>query len=242
VLWLLHNGPHDATWLSPEEQTWLDTELERDRSATGASDNHRLIDAFKMPMVWVLAGIYFLSQVGVYTVNLWMPLLLHSVMPVTAGDAQGTAHAAASAAMYSAIPYVLAAIFTVILGWSSDRTGERRGHVALSLLVGASGFLLAAQAHTLLAMLIAMSLCAIGYWSMMGAFWALPTAALGGRAAAGGVSIIMIAGGLGGYFGGDLPGRIHDMTHSYAAGELVIAGMTVGAMLLCLALPARRRS
>jgi MFS family permease len=169
-----------------------------------------------------------------------MPLLLHSVMPATAGDAMATANAAGTVALYSAIPYLLAAIFTVGFGWSSDRTGERRGHVATTLALGAAGFAWAAYAHSLPAMLMAMSLCAIGYWSMMGAFWALPTSALGGRGVAGGVSVIMIAGGLGGYFGGALPGMIHDRTHSYAAAELAMAGMTVGAMLLCLLLPGRK--
>jgi len=239
VLWLLKDGPAEAEWMAPEERVWLDAELVRDRSACGATERHRLSDAFKMPMVWVLAVIYFISQVGVYTVNLWMPLLLHGVMTPATGDAASTAHAASTAALYSAIPYVCAAICTVFVGWSSDRTGERRGHVAVALLLGAMGFTGAVYAHSMAAMLIAMSFAAMGYWSMMGAFWALPTAALGGRAAAGGVSVIMIGGGLGGYFGGDMMGRIHDHTHSYAIGMFVIAGVTVGGALLCLLLPRR---
>ncbi len=241
VLYLLGNGPQDAKWLSAAEKAWLDAELTRDRAATGAAERHKLSDAFKMPMVWVLAAIYFISQIGVYAVNLWMPLLLHNVMPPTAGNATATAQASATVALYAGIPYVMGAIFTVIMGWSSDRTRERRGHVAVCMATGAVGFTLAAYAHSLPAMLVAMCFAAIGYWSMMGAFWALPTAALGGRAAAGGVSVIMIAGGLGGYFGGDLLGRIHDYTHSFAAGELAIAGLTVVSVLLCFVLPGREK-
>jgi ACS family tartrate transporter-like MFS transporter len=73
VLFIMKDHPDDAKWLSDDEKKWLDTELERDRREGGASEKHHLLDAFKLPMVWVLAVIFMLDQVGVYTVNLWMP-------------------------------------------------------------------------------------------------------------------------------------------------------------------------
>ena len=228
VLFLLRNGPEDAAWLSKDEKYWLAGELERDRAEGGAAARHRLVDAFRLPLVWLLAVIFALDQVGVYTVNIWMPLVLNTF--VRGAGAAG----AAQVARYATLPYVGAAILTVIVGWSSDRTEDRRWHMAACMLLAALGFSWAAYAHSLTAALIAMTLAAMGYWSLMGPFWALPTRALGGQAAAGGVAIITMIGSLGGFAGPFMTGRLRDLTHNFQAGLLMIAGLTGVAAMLCL--------
>ncbi len=239
VLFLLKDKPDDATWLSDDEKKWLDEELDRDRKAGGAATHHALKDAFKMPMVWVLGGIFFLDQVGLYTVNLWMPLILNSLLH---GAQQGAASATLSAAdashvaKYATLPYLAAAVAMVLAGWTSDRTGERRWHIAGCLVLSAIGFAWAANAHSFAAGMIAMTLAAVGCWSLMGPFWALPTRILGGQAAAGGVAIITMVGGVGGFLGPYLTGRLRDLTHGYAGGLYAIAGMAVVGALLCAAL------
>lgn len=236
VLFVLKDRPEDAAWLTAPEKQWLGGELERDRREGGASERHHLLDAFRLPMVWVLAVVFLLSQVGVYTVNLWMPLLLHSFLPNAGAGGVGMI------ARYGTLPYLAAAVCTVIVGWSSDRRRERRGHIAGCLLVSAAGFCWAAYAQSLPAVLAAMTFGAIGYWSMMGPFWALPTRVLGGRAAAGGVAIITMIGSIGGFFGPYLTGRLKDLTGGFRAGLLVIAGMTVAGACLCVLLRVREQS
>ena len=236
VLFILNDHPDDAGWLSDEEKKWLDGELERDRKQGGAEENHRLRDAFKMPMVWVLAGIFLLDQVGVYTVNLWMPSLFNTFLH--APGPEGAAHVA----RIGAFPYLAAAIFTVFIGWSSDRSGERRFHIAGCFLLSIVGFTWAAYAHSLTVALIAMTLAAMGYWSLMGPFWALPTRVLGGRAAAGGVALITMIGSIGGFIGPSLTGKLKDITHNYTLGLLVIAGMAAAGAVLCVFLPKGRQA
>jgi MFS family permease len=231
VLSLLRDHPDDAPWLSDAEKHWLDGELERDRNEGGASETRHLLDAFKMPMVWVLAGIFFLDQIGIYTVNLWMPLVLNSFLH--AGSGPG---AASLIARYATVPYVAAAIVMVVVGRSSDRTEERRGHIAGCMLLAAAGFGWAAYAHSLGAALCAMTLATAGYWSIMGPFWALPTRVLGGQAAAGGVAIITMVGGIGGFLGPYMTGRLRDLTHGFQDGLLVIGGLAVAAAGLCFVL------
>ena len=175
VLFILRDKPADAPWLTQYQKQWLDTELERDRNEGGANAHHNLFDAFKLPLVWMLAAIYIVSQIGVYTVNLWMPLVLNSfVRPALQGSA-GAASDTTLIARYSTFPYLAAAICTVLVGWSSDRTGDRRWHIAGCLTLSAIGFGWAGIAHSLIAGLCAFTLGAIGCWSMMGAFWALLT-------------------------------------------------------------------
>jgi MFS transporter, ACS family, tartrate transporter len=229
VLFVLKDGPAVADWLKPEERTWLKRELQLDEERYGAAQHHNLLDAFRLPAVWVLAGVYIVIQIGVYIVNLWMPLIL-------SGLARGNGVADASLiARYATVPYVLAAIFTVVLGWSSDRWNERRGHLAGCMALAAGGFAWAAHAHSVPVALCAMSLVAIGLWSTMGPFWALTTRMIGGAAAAGGVAIITMVGAVGGFLGPYVTGRLRDATHTFAGGLYLISGLALAAAMLGLA-------
>ncbi len=186
-------------------------------------------------MVWVLAGIFFLDQIGVYTVNLWMPLILTNFLH-GGSTAAGAVHAASVIARYATLPYIAGAIFTVFVGWSSDRTGERRWHIAGCLVLSAIGFTLAGLTHSFGLALLGMTFAAMGYWSIMGPFWTLPTRVLGGQAAAGGVAIITMIGGVGGFLGPFLTGKLRDVTHSYSGGLFTIAGLALVAAGLCFGL------
>ena len=62
--------------------------------------------------------------------------------------------------------------------------------------------------------LAAMSLAAMGVWGTLGPFWALPTAFLTGRAAAGGVALVNSVANIGGFVGPTLMGYMRD-THRH---------------------------
>jgi ACS family tartrate transporter-like MFS transporter len=228
VLFVLKDGPDAADWLKPEERAWLKSELQKDQERYGATQHHHLLDAFSLPAVWLLAGVYIIIQIGVYIVNLWMPLILN-------GLAQGDDGDASLIARYATVPYLLAAIFTVVLGWTSDRWNERRGHLAGCMALTAVGFAWAAQAQSIAVALCAMSLVAIGLWSTMGPFWALTTRMIGGAAAAGGVAMITMIGACGGFLGPYVTGRLRDATQSYAGGLYMVGGLALIAAVLSLA-------
>jgi MFS-type transporter involved in bile tolerance (Atg22 family) len=155
-----------------------------------------------------------------------MPLILTSFLHGTGAASSSLSPADASRiATYSTIPYIAAAIFTVAIGYSSDRSGERRWHIAGCLILSAIGFGWAGATHSLVAALMAFTLAAVGYWSIMGPFWALPTSMLGGRAAAGG------------FVGPYLTGRLRDLTHSFSGGLYTIAALTLVAAAMCGLLP-----
>lgn len=213
VLFLLKNKPEEVHWLKREEKVWLADELQR--------------DAIRQPMLWLLAGAYFVSQVGVYIVNLWMPLILNTF--------SGGAHTASVIARYATLPYLAAAIFTVIVGWNSDRTNERRWHIAGCLLLAATGFAWTAVAHNIVVAIVAMTFAAMGLWSMMGPFWTLTTSVLGDAAAAAAVAILTTIGGVGAFLGPFSIGRIRDITHSFQDGLYAMSALAVCAALLALA-------
>jgi MFS transporter, ACS family, tartrate transporter len=227
VLFLLKDSPAQADWMKPEEKVWLARELQRDRERYGAATHHALGDAFRLPALWVLAWVYFVSQVGVYVVNLWMPLILNSF---SRGGSD-----ASLIARYATVPYLAAAVMTVVVGWSSDKRNERRWHIAGCLTLSSVGFAWAGMAHSLVVAMCAMTLAAVGVWSMMGPFWTLTTSMLGGTAAAGAVAILQIVGGVGGFAGPYMTGRLRDATHSFAGGLYGIAGLALAAAMLALA-------
>jgi len=233
VLFVLKDGPEEAEWLHPHEKLWLERELERDRALYGAGEHHAFLDVFKMPVVWMLAGVYVIIQIGVYIVNLWMPLILNSLADGAVGHVAGAD--ASLIARYATVPYVLAAIFTVIIGWSSDRWNERRGHLAGCMALTAIGFAWTAVAPNVTVALCALCLASIGLWSTMGPFWALMTRMVEGAAAAGGVAMITTLGGLGGFSGPYMTGRLRDATHSFAGGLYAVGGLALCAAALSLA-------
>ena len=226
VLRRLDDRPETATWLSETERTWLTTTLATE-SRPRPDAHHDLRAAFGSPRLWALAAIYFSIVLAIYGVSFWLPQILQAL---------GTT-SSATVALVSAIPYVAAAVAMVIVGGHSDRTGERRWHVALSALAGAAGFALAALVPTSLVLsLAALSLAAMGVWGTLGPFWALPTAFLTGRAAAGGVALVNSVANIGGFIGPTVVGYVRDATGSFAAGLwLLAAGLVVGAAItLCL--------
>jgi ACS family tartrate transporter-like MFS transporter len=234
VLFILADGPDTASWLTSEERTWLKSELQKDQELYGAAQHHNLLDAFRLPAVWILAAVYITIQIGVYIVNLWMPLILSGLVHDGRSDASLIAR-------YATVPYLLAAICTVVVGWSSDRSNERRGHLAGCMALAAVGFAWAARAQSISVALCAMSLVAIGLWSTMGPFWALTTRMLGGAAAAGGVATITMLGALGGFVGPYLTGRLRDTTNSFASGLYLIGGLALIAAMLSLSVRRQER-
>jgi D-galactonate transporter len=224
----LDDGIRDAKWLTEEEKKVVEAAVQRD--AKGKEDAP-LGAVFKNPRVWLLSAIYFCLVMGVYGVSFWLPTLIKAtgVMdPLHVG-------------LLTSIPYSVATVAMVLIGRSSDLRNERRWHLAVPALLGAIGLVLSAmyQTNTVLAM-AALSLATMGIISTLPAFWALPTAFLGGAAAAAGLALINSVGNLAGFLSPTLVGRIKDATHSTSIGMYVLAAcLGLAAVLVVGAVPER---
>jgi ACS family tartrate transporter-like MFS transporter len=121
-----------------------------------------------------------------------------------------------------------------VFGRHSDRTGERRWHVAFAALVGGLAFAASAFVHTLAPSILLLSIAALGLASMLAPFWALATSAVGGTGAAAGIALINSVGNVGGFVGPYLLGWVLDTTHSFTAGLVVIGSILIagGALVL----------
>jgi D-galactonate transporter len=214
VLLYLTEKPEQATWLSADERAWLVARMARDRAERGHGHHASFAAALANPQVWLFALIYFAIVVGFYGIGFWLPQILKGV--------SGLSDAATG--LLAAVPYIVAAVVMILVAAHSDRTGERRWHVALPAFVGCVGLLLSAMvSHNALLSLLALSMAAAGIWGALGPYWSLPTAALSGTAAAGGIALINSIGNLGGFLGPVMIGTVRERTNSFTWALVALA-------------------
>lgn len=224
----LDNGIRSARWLDDSEKRYLEREIAADR--VGTQSEHAVGAIFKDPRVWAMCLIYFCFVMGQYGLTFWMPTL------VKATGVKGNFEIG----LLSAIPFLCAIAAMNLLGRSADRRRERRWHLVLPALVGATGFVVAASfVDNTWVSIAALSLAAAGVLSCAPLFWSLPTSFLSGAAAAVGIAAINSVGNLAGFASPYVIGALKDATHSTQAGMYVLAGMLVVGAIAVLRQPAR---
>ncbi len=217
----LPNGPQKVKWLSQGEKKWIQHRLDDEIAQEKGKTKHSLAEALSSGRVWLLCLIYFLMNVGGYGYEMWMPSIIQGF----------SVNNYAMVGLINAIPYVVAMIVMLIVGYSSDRTGERRWHIAISAFVAAIGFALSAYLKNPYLAMVTLTLALVGIKSTIGPFWVLGTMFLSGTAAAGGIALINSVGNLGGFVGPTLVGIVKDKT-----GSITASMWFLGAALLLMAL------
>jgi len=221
VLRALPNEPSEARWLTPEEQRALTARLVEEASA--ASTIHSMRGALTSGRVWLLAAVYFTIPVALYAMGFWLPQIVRS--------ASGANDLVVG--WLSAIPYAVAAVGMVIIGRHSDRTGERRRHIALSAVGGGAAFALTGFLHGVVPSIAALSMAMLGLASMLGPFWAFATSFLVGIGAAAGIALVNSIGNVGGFVGPNIIGFVQQTTRGFTGGLVVVgAVLAVGGLLV----------
>ena len=232
ALRVLTDRPRDAAWLPATEREWLTRTMDAEgarRAATGHSSISRSLSSGR---VWLLCGVYFLNTVNTYGIFLWLPKML--------AEAAGSKGFGIS--LLTAIPFTAALVAMVLVGRHSDRTGERKKHVAACALTAAAGLLLAvAFRHNIWLLVLSFTFSQTGQRSVMSVFWTIPPIFLGGIGAAAGIGLINAVGNLGGAVGPSLMGALRDSTGAYTTGLLVLAAALVveAIVVLTLRIPPR---
>jgi ACS family tartrate transporter-like MFS transporter len=227
VLWYLPDGPQHAAWLTPAEKEALADRLHAERATAVGVVHRSFVAALAQPAIHLLCGVYFCLVVGMYGISLWLPQLIKAM-----GQRSDL-----EVGLLSAIPYITAGVVMVANGFHSDRTGERRWHVAIPAAFGALGLVGCAYLHAPTLSLAALSLAAAGMWATLGPFWSLPPTALRGAgptALAGGIALINSVGNLGGFIGPFAVGFVKERTNDFTAGLLLLSGAVLAGGFLAL--------
>jgi D-galactonate transporter len=232
VLFYLSDGLKQATFLSNEEKAAMQAALDADEQNRSAGGHavHSFGAVLRNGHVWMLGLVYFSIQMGVYAINFWLPSIIKAL----------GFNSATTIGWLSALPYLFAGIFMVVVGRSADARRERRWHLSVPMLMALVGLLLAAHfSSNVLIVMIGLTLATMGALTGLPMFWPLPAAFLGSAAAAGGLALINSLGQVAGFVSPFLVGWIKDATGSTDVALYILSSVLLVGALLVLLVPAR---
>ena len=223
VLFVLTDRPHQARWLPEDERAYLIAQLQHDSVRHAwLPDNWSVL---LQPSTLLLIASCFLHFTSLFGLLYWLPTLLKR--------ASGLPNLTVT--LLVSIPYLASLISQVGNGWHSDRTGERRWHAAVPvLLAGIALAILPNRALTLLQTMLLYSLASAGIYAYLGPFWAHTSNRLRGTVAAGATGSINAIASIGGFVGPFVVGALNTRTGTSAAGVIYLTLCAVGSGLLLL--------
>ncbi|KAA0020379.1 MFS transporter [Salinicola corii] len=227
LLIALPDTPHRAKWLSDDERDILARELARD-NATNPSQQTTFHDGFFNLKVWMLGGIDFAILLSAYAIGFWLPTFIRN-----AGVTE-----ASTIGWLTSIPSLAGLIGMLLVGFSSDRHRERRWHIIVPFLIGATAMSLSTLfAHDAVATVIVFAIASCAIMGAIPVFFSLPATFLKGQAAATGFALACSLANIAGLVSNSLMGWILDLTGSNVIALLCFAATLLLACLLVIALP-----
>lgn len=222
---VMDDSINDAKWLSSGEKKLLYYQLMIDERGIKGSTFTSFFDVRTL----MLAIVNFTVLCGVYGISFWLPQLVKNT---GISDLMGIG-------MFSAIPWIIAGVGMLPISRNSDRTGDRRRHLAACCLLGALGLGLTpilSSNSTALSM-ISLAAATLGVLAALPIFWTMPAALFAGTSTAAAIAVVNALGQLGGFTAPYIIGWLSDRTHSTAAGLYCIAAALLAGALLSLVLP-----
>jgi ACS family tartrate transporter-like MFS transporter len=212
---LMTDRPEHAHWLADDEREWLTRTMDAELAHRQKGQPHHFLAGLKDSRTIAYSALYFGLVCGIYGLGLWLPTIVAAL-----GKFNTT-----QVGFIVAIPYTIAAFFVYFWGRRSDRTGNRVLHASISMVMAAVGLLAAGylvQVNAVLAML-ALTLAAMGIYSAIAPFLAMPATALVGAAAAAGLAMVNSLGNLGGFVAPYAVGLFNDATGDNRSGLIFLA-------------------
>lgn len=238
ILWLpvwwfcISDHPREAKWISNAERDYLEQTLEREA---------RELEPVKATFRWsVLLGRIPAVMVIVYFLQ---NCVAYGCMTFFTSTLRGRGLSALQYGFLFAIPYAVTAIVMILNSRHSDRTGERRGHVAAVYVMSGVSLILAVSCHEhfWLAYLF-MCLAIPGPFAAMGPFWAIPSEMLPRSTLGLIVGVVNAVGNLGGFAGPYVVGWLKQGYDSLAVPFNALGLCMFLAAALAFLLPVQRRS
>ena len=230
AFFFLTDWPEEAAWLAPEQRQWITHTLRDEKSGDAPATSG--LRTLASPTVLRLAAVCFLIYVAGYSFLFFFPTMLKRL----SGSSDATV------GMLGAVPYLVAFIGMQWNGWHSDKTRDRRWHVAIPAFVAGAGLLgLALPFQSVALSLVFATLVSVGTLVYLPVFWAVPTETLSATAAAAAVGLINAIGSIGGLAGPYLFGYLSTSIGSYSAGLAAMAVSVLAAGVLMLGVPKTRR-
>jgi sugar phosphate permease len=223
---LIYDHPRDARWISVDERNYLEGTLGRQSAELKCVNSEITLRSIFGPQLLLLNLIYFLRTSAELGFLMWLPSAVEDVRKLSNAAVGGLA----------TLPFVVAIFAMLVNSWHSDKTGERRAHVALPFCLGGVFLLTGVLTSSTWPVLAFVFICltSIGTYGPLGPFWAIPTETLAPRMAATAMGVITALGSLGGFFGPVLLGYLNKQEGNFRHGFeaigialLVISGLSL---------------
>ena len=232
ALFYLTDWPQQAQWLNPDERNWIISTLGKEKESKQKKRSYTIWQALRHRDVILLTTCYFFATTGNYGIGFWLPSFLKRL----SGESDTTV------TLLAALPYIAGLMVQQFNGWHSDRTGERRWHAAIPLLLSGAFLFMAIRMGSNIALSM---LCFVGvggaYFGFHPAFWPVPTEFLTESAAAASIGLINSVGNLGGFVGPFIVGYLLTRTNSFRAGLSFLVGSFLASAILMLLVRAHRQ-
>jgi len=240
ICWFyLTDRPADAHWLKSDERQWLVDTLAAEQREISVGFDFSLRRALTSPRIWALAVVYFGIAYGLYALSFFLPSIITGFQKTF-----GVTLSIVQVGLITSIPYGFAALTMYLWSRHADYRREHVWHVAIPLALGGVAIAFALYLHSPLLVMIPVTITAMGVFSAIPSFWALPSRFLTGAAAAGGIGLINSVGNLGGFVAPYVTGSLADLTGSEKAGMWAVGAVMVAAAALVVMLratPSSRR-
>src|SRR6201995_713052 len=179
VLVYLTDFPRQAGWLQQDEIAWLENVQATEKRNKEKVEHLSLFQALTDIRILACALVYFCLNAAGYGVAFFLPTII-----------KGFGVSDTQTGLIAALPFVFGAIGIGVLGRHSDRTMERKGHVAVALLMCAVGVGLAGLIGNPVIVMALLCFAQIGISAVPPMFWPLPASFLSGASAAAGIAAI----------------------------------------------------
>jgi len=216
------DGPADAKWLTPEEHAWLASQLQQEQLPGSHGEN--IGRALADPRVWILSLLFLCNLTCNYAYILTAPAILQSI----------TTLSPANIGYLVALMNLLGAPAMMLNAMHSDRTRERRWHVAVPFLLMCAGFLVSGLSHSPVLVVFGLATTALCFFGMQGPLWSIPGTFLNGKSAAAGIAAMNMIGMIGGFIGPYGMGLSKTFAGSYQPGLLLLTIPSLAGALIIL--------
>ena len=185
----LLDSPAQARWLNDDERRLIVADLSSDiQPAATPRRGGETLAALRNPAFYLIGVQAFGLMAGLNGLNLWAPTIFKKAGVAGVGEI----------ALFVAAVQAAGVVAMLALAWSSDRTGERRLHTVIPLLVAASGWLLMPMLRgQATGALVCLILVSAGVFGATAPFWSIPAQYLSRGAAPVGIAMTSTMGALG---------------------------------------------
>ena len=218
----IRDHPREAKWISAQERDFLETTLAREAA--------QLEPATKIPFWHRLARREILVMV---VMNFLHNSAAYGCMAFFTDGLKAKHFSAVEYGLLFAAPYGVTAVIMMLNSWHSDKTRERRGHVALVYALSGVSLILSVLLKDHFWVSYGFMCLAIpGPFAALAPFWAIPTETLPRKVFAPVIGLINALGNTGGFAGPYIVGWLKTEYQSVAIpftalgiGMLVAAGL-----------------